>query len=476
MNISLFNKPKPAKTDSTIYFASFKEATQLQNLDENIKKAVLAKAKAKVNLFELNNGQSLIFGFYEKDENQHITNENIRILGSKIANYLNHLNYAKADVKGGNQSNQQLDNFLQGMALANYQFLKYKTEKEKNKLEKVYVEGNYSKKDATDLNNLVSAVYAARTMVNEPLNFLTATQLAKEAEKLGKDAGISVEIYGKKKIESLKMGGLLAVNLGSEDPPSFTIMEYKPKKAVNKKPYVMVGKGVVFDTGGLSLKPTKNSMDFMKCDMGGAAAVIGATYAIAKNKLPIHIITLVPATDNRPGKNAYVPSDVIKMYDGTTVEVMNTDAEGRMLLADALAFAKQYKPELTIDAATLTGSALRAVGEDTSVLCSTANESETQAMKNAGWATYERLIQLPLWKEYADDLKSSIADIKHLGGSSAGAIKAAKFLEHFTDYPWIHLDIAGPAWVHSKKKYLTTGGTGVGVRLLYHFFKQKAEA
>ena len=183
----------------------------------------------------------------------------------------------------------------------------------------------------------LKAVFWARELVNEPVSGLNATQLAEAIEEKGKEAKFSVTILEKSKIEALKMGGLLAVNKGSVDPPTFTIIEYKPKKASNKKPIVLVGKGVVYDTGGLSLKPTAGSMDAMKSDMAGAAMMAGTIYAAAMMELPIHLIGLIPATDNRPGLNAYTPGDIITMYDGTTVVVLNTDAEGRMILADALA-------------------------------------------------------------------------------------------------------------------------------------------
>jgi len=267
------------------------------------------------------------------------------------------------------------------------------------------------------------------------------------------------------------MGGLLAVNKGSVDAATFSIMEWKPKNAKNKKPIVLVGKGVVYDTGGLSLKPTPNSMDIMKCDMGGAAAVAGAVYAVAQAKLPVHVVALIPATDNRPGGNAYAPGDVVTMFDGTKVEVLNTDAEGRMLLADALSYAKKYKPELVFDAATLTGSAMRAIGSYGTVIMGTAKDSVFKKIETSGKETYERVVRFPFWDEYADELKSEIADITNLGGANAGAITAGKFLEHFTDYPWVHFDIAAPAWQYSNSGYLKKGGTGVGVRLFFNFLK-----
>lgn len=270
------------------------------------------------------------------------------------------------------------------------------------------------------------------------------------------------------------MGGLLSVNAGSVDEPTFTIMEYKPKRPRNKKPYVFVGKGVVYDTGGLSLKPTPNSMDSMKCDMAGAAAVGAAMYAIAKNKLNVHVIALVPATDNRPGFNAFAPGDIITMMDGSTVEMLNSDAEGRMILADALHYAKQFNPELTIDMATLTGAAMAAIGTAGMVGMGTANKKHRDLLHASGLQVHERIAEFPFWDEYDDLMKSDIADQKNIGGPLAGAITAGKFLVKFTNYPYYHLDIAGPAFLNAKDAYRSKGGTGYGVRLLYRFIKNCA--
>lgn len=289
-------------------------------------------------------------------------------------------------------------------------------------------------------------------------------------------AGFKVTVLNKARIEKEAMGGLLAVNKGSIDPPTFTIMEYVPKKALNKKPLVLVGKGVVYDTGGLSLKPTANSMDRMKSDMSGAAVVTAAMYAIARMQLPVHVIALVPATDNRPGEVAYTPGDVIKMMSGATVEVLNTDAEGRMILGDALHWAKRYKPELVVDFATLTGAASAAVGEHGIVCMGTAPEEVKQAFKEAGFRQYERLVEYPLWDEYGDQIKSDIADIKNVGGATGGAITAGKFLEHFTDYPWMHFDIAGVSHHIAKKGYHPAGGTGYGIKMLLDFVSNLGKA
>jgi leucyl aminopeptidase len=367
--------------------------------------------------------------------------------------------------------------FAEGLALSNYQFLKYLTDyrSKKHSLQEINLyDEDLTEDHVSKLGNLVRAVYLTRDMVNEPLSYLTAKQLSAEIEKMGKEAGFSVEVFNKLKIESLKMGGLLAVNKGSVDPPTFSILTWKPDNAVNERPVVLVGKGVVYDTGGLSLKPTHDSMDYMKCDMGGAAAVAGAFYAVAKNRLPVWIIGLIPATDNRPDGNAYVPGDVISMYDGSTVEVLNTDAEGRMILADALSYAKQYDPELTIELSTLTGSAHVAIDKFGMVGMGNASREVMENLKASGEYTSEKIAEFPFWDEYKEQLKSDIADLKNIGGKYAGSITAGKFLEHFTSYPFIHLDIAGPAFNKVPFNYRGKGGSGVGVRILYNFFLDRS--
>jgi len=361
----------------------------------------------------------------------------------------------------------------EGAELANYEFIKHKpTAKTACTLKSVIIANTNIKQILIDeLNFVCEATKLARDLVNEPVNILNASGLADAFKKMGKDAGFKVEVFNKAKITQMKMGGLLAVNAGSVDEPTFSVMEYKPAKVKNKKPYVLVGKGVVYDTGGLSLKPTPNSMDMMKCDMAGAAAVGCAMYAIAKAKLNVHVIALVPATDNRPGFNAFAPGDIITMMDGSTVEMLNSDAEGRMILADALHYAKRYTPELTIDVATLTGAAAAAIGPMGIVGMGTAKERQRTKVHESGLNVHERIAEFPFWDEYGDLMKSDIADQKNLGGPFAGAITAGKFLEKFTDYPYYHLDIAGPAFIAAKDSYRSKGGTGVGVRLFFDLFK-----
>lgn len=403
----------------------------------------------------------------------HFNSEYCRKHGASVADGVNGLKREEVAIYNTTAKKTLSYALAEGIVLANYQFLHHKpsAKKQLNSLKNVQLIGTgYDQKIVSKLNITNEATCKARDLVNEPVNILNATGLANAFKEMGKEAGFKVEVYNKAKIVQLKMGGLLAVNAGSVDEPTFSIMEYKPKNAKNKKPYVLVGKGIVYDTGGLSLKPTANSMDMMKCDMAGAAAVGSAMYAIAKAKLNVHVIALVPATDNRPGFNAFAPGDIITMMDGSTVEMLNSDAEGRMVLGDALHFAKRYTPELTIDIATLTGAAVAAIGSSAIVSMGNASKKHTDRLKESGNKVFERLAEFPFWDDYNDLLKSDIADQKNLGGPYAGSITAGKFLEKFTDYPYYHLDIAGPAFITAKDSYRIKGGTGVGVRLFFDFF------
>jgi leucyl aminopeptidase len=363
---------------------------------------------------------------------------------------------------------------IEGMLWGSYRFDKYKTPGDEPTVTLAQITTSSEVVSQAMLDELLAvneSVALARNLINEIPAQQTAQQLADEAKATATQYGFNCSILNKQEIEILGMGGLLAVNQGSVNPPTFTIMEWHPANAVNAQPIVLVGKGIVYDTGGINLKTMPGSLDDMKCDMSGAAAVIGTMAAISRNHLPVHVIGLIPATDNRPGFNAYVPGDVIRMHSGATVEVMNTDAEGRLILADALSFAKQYNPLLVIDLATLTGSAMMAIGSFGTVCMGTADDHIFDTLEKTGLQTGERLTRFPFWDEYDELLKSEVADMKNIGGREAGAITAGKFLARFTDYPWIHLDIAGPAFLSKPHGYRSVGGTGVGVRLLYGYLK-----
>lgn len=430
----------------------------------------------KQDLFSFNRLDYWVFVvILKKERNLNTALDAFRTKGAKLTALVNQHKINEVVICANGQRSEEILAFTEGMALSNYNFLKYKKDpaEKLNSLNQINIfDKSIDQNEFDELNIIVDATNRSRNFVNEPVAYLNAIKFAEEFESMGKLSGLKVEVLNKKKIETLKMGGLLAVNKGSVDPPTFSILEWKPENAVNKKPYVFVGKGVVYDTGGMNLK-TGSFMNDMKMDMAGGAAVGGAMYAIASAKLPVHVIGLIPATDNRTHGNAYVNGDVISMHDGTKVEVINTDAEGRMILADALSYAKNFSPELVIDLATLTGAAARAIGKYGIVAMNSGADKEFNLLKKSGNTVCERLVEFPFWKEYEELIKSEIGDIKNLGGADAGAITAGKFLEHFTDYPYIHLDIAGPAYVDSAYKYNPGGGTGIGVRLLFDFIKSK---
>ena len=419
------------------------------------------------------------FVVLEKKRTPDLTLEALRQAGHQLQAALKKEKTTEVYIQNLSDNPEAALTLAEGLFLAAYQFAGYKTDEQARRaaaLTTIALVGEAaSPAQLTALLHVLEGVAFARDLVNAPLNKLNAQQLADRLAEAGDAAGYTTEVLDLARIESLRMGGLLAVNLGSPEPPTFSILEWKPEGAQNEHPYVLVGKGVVYDTGGLSLKPTPNSMDLMKSDMAGGAAVGGVLYALAKNQVPLHVIGLVPATDNRPGGLAYVPGDVLTMHAGLTVEVKNTDAEGRLLLADALSFAKKYHPALVIDLATLTGAAVRAIGTEAAAVMGTADADTTARLLAAAHRVHERLVEFPLWDDYADHMKSDIADLSNLGKAEAGHISAAKFLERFIEgTPWLHLDIAGPAFLTAPDSYRGKGGTGMGVRLLYEFLTKAA--
>jgi leucyl aminopeptidase len=308
-------------------------------------------------------------------------------------------------------------------------------------------------------------------LVNLPANHLNALQLAEFVAESGKIHNFNVKILHLDEIKALGMGGLIAINQGSDIPPTFIIMEYKSESQITKK-VGLVGKGVTFDTGGISIKPSEGMWQ-MKCDMAGAAAVIGAVEATARLQLPVHLIGIIPATDNMINGKAIYPGSIIKTYSGLTIEIEDTDAEGRVILADGLAYMKKnFEPDVMIDLATLTGACVIALGYQAAGLF-TNNDNLANQLFSIGEQVGERVWRLPLWDEYEKQIKSDMADVKNLGGRPAGSITAAKFLEKFTDkHPaWAHLDIAGVAFTDNP--YSTArSATAYGVRLLVEYLSQ----
>ncbi|MBI3793797.1 MAG: leucyl aminopeptidase [Nitrospinae bacterium] len=363
----------------------------------------------------------------------------------------------------------------EGIILSLYKFDQYKKKPEENGAELrsvVFACGDEKAETASGLDSaekICRAVYLARDLGNHPGNTATPTFLASNAQRECRKVGVKCRVLEKREIEKLGMGSFLAVARGSAEPPKFIIMEYLNGRK-NEKPIVLVGKGLTFDTGGISIKPSGN-MEDMKFDMSGGGAVIGAMVAAASLKIKKNIVGLVPCTENMPGGRAIKPGDLARSMVGLTVEIINTDAEGRLILADALGYAKKYKPRAVVDLATLTGACMVALGTHASGLFGT-DQKLVDAVRAAGENAGERCWQLPLWEEYDEQIKSSVADVKNVGDRYGGAITAAAFLKKFTDYPWAHIDIAGTAYgAKPGAPYLTAGSAGIGVRLLVGFLK-----
>jgi len=364
--------------------------------------------------------------------------------------------------------------FVEGILLGNYTFDIYKTEEKKvTSFQITFHSGDPRrvKEAITKAEKTISAVYFARDLANEPAITLTPNVLAQRAKKELSEAGVKVTIFNDKELKKRNMNAILAVGKASSNPPRLIIMHYKPKSKAKKK-IVLVGKGVTYDSGGLSIKPTDGMIE-MKADMAGAAAVIGIIKSAALLNLPFELIGVVPAVENMISGNSYKPSDIVSTASGKTIEVKNTDAEGRIVLADALEYASKQKPDEIIDFATLTGAAVVALGLSTAAIF-TKNEEMADSLYKSGQKTFERVWRLPLWDEYDKLIESDIADVSNLGGRWGGAITAAKFLEHFVDknIPWTHVDLAGPSIKHDFTNYTKKYNTGFGVRLITDYLER----
>ncbi len=415
----------------------------------------------------------------EKD----LTPETIRRVSAKAAKTLNSLGAANFVMSVDGLTTKKLDAksaaqaAAEGIALSLYKFTEYKKKKDNNNADGIKTVYFAQKKAIAKVKEGVNAaikiargVYLARDLQNHPSNRMTPIIMGQRARAACAKAGVRCRVLGEKEIERLKMGALLSVAAGSAQPPRFIIMEHMKGKR-SEKPIVLVGKGITFDTGGISIKPS-SGMEEMKFDMSGGAAVIGAMYAVGLLKIKKNIVGLVPAAENMPGGRATRPGDIVKSMSGITVEIINTDAEGRLVLADGLNYAKKYKPKAVIDLATLTGAIMIALGAEASGLFGT-DQKLIDALRQSGERTGERCWQMPLWDEYDEQIKSTYADVKNIGERYGGAITAAAFLKKFTDYPWAHIDIAGTAFSSRKKplEYVTKGGSGFGVRQLIDFLQ-----
>ncbi|MGD0660096.1 MAG: leucyl aminopeptidase [Syntrophorhabdales bacterium] len=368
---------------------------------------------------------------------------------------------------------------VEGALLGLYQYAPFKTVDRENlkdveQLTILTEENDFPliKAAVEEAETIAHAVLFTRDLVSAPANRMTPAILAKEAGGITGRRGVSCTVLDKVKLNELGMNSLLSVASGSNEEPKFIILEYKGG-GTDAAPIVLVGKGVTFDSGGICIKPS-DKMDEMKSDMAGGGAVMGAIMASADLQLPLNIVGLIPAAENMPGGTALKPGDVFASYSGKTIEVINTDAEGRLILADALAYASNYKPAAIIDVATLTGACVIALGDDVIGMLGTDDKLKKE-LQEAGRETGELVWELPLWESYHEPVKSDIADYKNYGGRPAGAITAAAFLSKFVgDFPWVHLDIAGPAWADKDKTYIPKGASGIGVRLLVEFLRSRA--
>lgn len=409
--------------------------------------------------------------------------EKLRAAFASVMRHLRNMNVKEAATSINlnlvpGKKEQIVEAAVEGALLGLYQYTPYKTVdreelKDMDELNIIADAKDYSLIDAAvkKARIIADAVYLVRDMVSAPSNEMTPSIMAQKAREIAKRKNMICKVLDKEKMKELGMNALLAVASGSMEEPKFIILEYAGGRK-KSAPVVLVGKGLTFDSGGISIKPS-DKMDEMKTDMSGGAAVMGAIMAAADLQIPLNVVALIPASENMPSGSAFKPGDILKSYSGKTIEILSTDAEGRLLLADALTYASEFKPDAVIDVATLTGACVVALGDDVSGMLGT-DEKLKREIEKASKSTGELVWELPLWEHYHELIKSDIADYKNAGNRAAGTITAAAFLSKFTgDYPWVHLDIAGPARVDKDKPYIPKGASGVPVRLLVEFMRNR---
>ncbi len=365
--------------------------------------------------------------------------------------------------------------FSQGALMALYDFNKFKSA-EKNKKEiktltfftEDKAEEAALKKGAAEGRIIADSVNFAKDMINAPANEMTPSVMASRAKAAAKDVGLKLKVLDEDDCHKLGMGAFLGVAKGSKQPPKFIVLEYSGGKK-SESPFVIIGKGITFDSGGISIKPSEG-MEKMKYDMAGAGAVIAAIRCAAALKLPVNLVAIAPCTENMPGGAALKPGDMVRAMNGKTIEIISTDAEGRLVLADALCYAARYRPRAVIDIATLTGACVIALGDFAIGLMGNDKELTGEIIK-AGESANERAWELPMWDEYLDAMKGDVTDLRNVGGRKAATVTAGKFLQEFVDYPWAHLDIAGTAWEEKGRPYCPKGATAIGVRLIVEFLR-----
>jgi leucyl aminopeptidase len=403
------------------------------------------------------------------------TDESARICAGKATRKARELGIKEFSMlQFSNLDEGLVEAMTEGIALALYSFDKYKEAKEPaTKIEEVTILINSDslrfQSVAEKANLIVEAVNFARDISNLPPNDCPPAHLASIAVSLAQDYGMKVRVMDRYELENMGMGGIVAVGKGSNNPPKLIVLEYTGASDPQQKPYLLVGKAVTFDTGGISIKPGEK-MDEMKFDKCGGCTVLAVIRAVASMKLTVNVVGIVPSVENMPSATSYRPGDIIRMYNGKSVEVLNTDAEGRMILADALAYGiATCSPKAVIDLATLTGAAVIALGSNVAAVVG-SNKQLVDRLRKLSDKTGEKMWELPLYDEYHEQIRSTYADIKNIGGRPGGAITAAAFLSNFVnDVPWVHIDIAGTAWMQEgthEKSYNHKGASGFGVRTL----------
>ena len=466
---------KPARSELhvvPIYVDSF-ESADLDVDKPTLRSSGFEAEEGQIIITQNSSGPCALLGLGKSNESN---NDIFRKAGTVLAKATKGFKQISVDLASaihdeGNEMDQT-QSFAEGLLMGAYSFNELKSNPKPTKLSLVSLIGNGRRmtKGLQRAKSTSRGVNLARDLVNTPGGKLTPVAFARIASKVGKEHGLTVKILGLQEIKRAKMGGLLGVNRGSTQQPRFVQLSYRPKKS-SRNHIALVGKGITFDAGGLSIK-TAQGMSTMKCDMAGAAAVLGTMSALEDLSFPTRVTGYIPLTDNMLGGDATRPGDVLKIRNGKTVEVLNTDAEGRLVLADALSLASEAKPNAIIDLATLTGACMVALVNEYAGLMGTDSEL-IEKMEKASEETGENLWQLPLPTSYRAQLDSDVADVKNIGGSYGGAITAGLFLKEFVaeDIPWAHLDIAGPAFADAPWGNHPKGGTGFGVRLLLRFIE-----
>jgi len=492
VNLTAINKSKKKYTDTDheLLFLGLFEGKKLnpsqRSLDSLIDNALseaikcdgfTGKKDKQLNIYGNNSIKRIVLiGLGNQKD---YTTDRTRSFASNICRYVNNINVCEFSVDGdsfGLQKNGYTQAFSEGLVLGSYEFNEYKTACDKdNKPESATIFGNVEQKILDKGFALGKAVSFSRDLGNHPANILTPSYIAKEAQKIAdKSPKMNCHILDLKEIKKMGMGAFYGVAQGAKEPAKMIIVEYNGGRK-SQKPISLVGKGLTFDSGGISIKPSPK-MDEMKFDMCGSATVMGVLQAVSELKPKINIVFAIGSTENMPGGNAQRPGDIVTAYNGKTIEVLNTDAEGRLVLADVLAYInKEYEPTAIIDFATLTGAVLIALGNRASGVMGN-DASLMKEVKKASEQSFEKVWELPLWEEYTREIKGKYADIQNIGQARlAGTITAGAFLKEFVaDTPWVHMDIAGTAWGPKEPSYQPkVGATGVAVRLVYQLLENR---